>query len=211
MDQIIPRQAYNFGKLDEKKLLPDPIHQFQKWFKEVLRSNTPHPNAMTLATASRKGRPSARMVLLKGFDENGFIFYTNYKSRKSKEIHENPFGSLVFYWPGFERQVIIAGRVKKISHQESERYFSCRPRESCLAAWSSQQGDKIQSREALEKKFNAMVEKYQGKQIPLPSNWGGFCLKPETIEFWQGRANRLNDRILYTKSKGRWTKQRLQP
>ena len=211
IDKIIFRRPYRFGKLDEKDLVSDPIRQFEKWFEQALRSQILHPNAMTLATASRKGKPSARMVLLKGFDQNGFVFYTHYKSHKGKEICENPAGSLVFYWPELERQVIAAGRIQKVPQKESKRYFSRRPRLSCLAAWASQQSEPIKSRQDLDKKFDEMSAKYHGKEIPLPPDWGGFRMKPETIEFWQGRENRLNDRILYIKKGKHWTKKRLQP
>ncbi|MBI3313824.1 MAG: pyridoxamine 5'-phosphate oxidase [Candidatus Omnitrophica bacterium] len=213
LDQAFPqlRLQYTSGKLEERDLVSDPVVQFRKWFQAALRSKVRRPNVMTLATAGKNGKPSARTVLLKGFDKKGFVFFTNYQSRKGKDIDENPFGTLVFYWPEVERQVIVRGRVERISRKESGKYFQLRPRDSRLAAWVSRQGEEIKNRRELEKRFNRVAAFYENREIPLPPYWGGYELKPETLEFWQGRKNRLNDRILYTKSRGRWRKKRLQP
>jgi pyridoxamine 5'-phosphate oxidase len=168
-------------------------------------------NAATLATADKNGIPSARIVLLKGMDECGFIFFTNYGSRKGRELSENPNASLVFYWQQLERQVCIAGPVEKVSREESESYFKSRPRGSQLAAWASNQSDVAIDRAALETKWNEMERKFPN-EVPLPPNWGGYALKPERIEFWQGRASRLHDRFCYTRRKNNsWKLERLAP
>jgi pyridoxamine 5'-phosphate oxidase len=166
---------------------------------------------MVLATADKNGWPSSRTILLKGVDERGFIFYTNYDSRKGRELAENPNAALTFYWPGSERQVCVTGTVSKISVQESENYFKSRPRGSQLAAWASNQSDAVPDRAALDKKWDEMAAKFP-KDIPLPPNWGGYVLKPERIEFWQGRVNRLHDRFCYTRQPDNsWKLERLSP
>ena len=168
-------------------------------------------NAMTLATVDQAGRPSARMVLLKGVDEHGFVFFTNYDSRKGLELGENPSAALTFYWADLGRQVCVAGAVSKLSHDESEAYFKSRPRGSRLAAWASPQSSVIPDRAVLEKRWNAIAAKFPG-EVPLPANWGGYVLKPERIEFWQGRLNRLHDRFCYTRQPGDvWKLERLAP
>ena len=209
------RREYSLAGLRRADLDADPIAQFQKWFRQAtqaLAQKEIDVNAATLATADKQGKPSARIVLLKGLDERGFIFFTNYASRKGRELAENPNASLVFYWQQLERQVCVAGLVKKISRAESEKYFKSRPRDSRLAAWASNQSDVVKDRTALEAKWNEMSSKFPGEEIPLPPDWGGYGLKPERIEFWQGRPGRLHDRFQYTRQKNNsWKMERLAP
>ena len=181
----------------------NPFKQFEAWYGEVLNSDIMEPTAVTLATASKDGIPSARTVLLKGFDENSFFFFTNYESRKGKNLIENPVGELLFYWMDLQRQVRISGRVEKTSREESEEYFKTRPIKSRIGAWASKQSSIIPNREHLEKQF-AEFEKKFGDDVPLPPHWGGFRLIPEQFEFWQGRESRLHDRICYMKKDGVW-------
>jgi pyridoxamine 5'-phosphate oxidase len=206
------RRNYSAGTLERTNLDADPIRQFQNWFdRAVAEHSSGEVNAMVLATADKKGRPSSRTILLKGVDDRGFIFYTNYGSRKGCEMAENPNAALAFYWPNSERQVCVAGTVSKISVQESEDYFKSRPRGSQLAAWASNQSDTVPDRDALDKIWDEMDAKFP-KDIPLPPNWGGYVLKPERIEFWQGRVNRLHDRFCYTRqSDDSWKLERLSP
>jgi pyridoxamine 5'-phosphate oxidase len=208
------RREYTLGGLRRADLDANPIAQFKKWFEQATKALAQKEidvNAATLATADKNGKPSARIILLKGLDERGFIFFTNYGSRKGRELSENPNASLVFYWQQLERQVCIAGLVKKTSREESEKYFKSRPRGSQLAAWASNQSDVVADRVALEAKWNEMEKKFPN-EVPLPPNWGGFILKPERIEFWQGRASRLHDRFCYTRQKNNsWKLERLAP
>jgi pyridoxamine 5'-phosphate oxidase len=209
------RREYSLAGLRRADLDADPIAQFQKWFRQTTKALAQKEidvNAATLATVDKQGKPSARIVLLKGLDERGFIFFTNYASRKGRELAENPNASLVFYWQQLERQVCVAGLAKKISRAESEKYFKSRPRDSRLAAWASTQSDVVKDRTALEAKWNEMSSKFPGEEIPLPPNWGGYVLKPERIEFWQGRPGRLHDRFRYTRPKNNsWKLERLAP
>lgn len=209
------RREYALTGLRRSDLDANPIAQFQKWFRQATKALAQKEidvNAATLATADKQGKPSARVVLLKGLDERGFIFFTNYDSRKGRELAENPNASLVFYWQQLERQVCVAGLVKKISRAESEKYFKSRPRDSRLAAWASNQSDGVKDRTALEAKWNEMSAKFPGEEIPLPPNWGGYVLKPERIEFWQGRPSRLHDRFQYMRQKNNsWKLERLAP
>ena len=188
----------------------NPIKQFAKWYKTVLKSGLKEPTAMTLATASKGGVPSARTVLLKGYDEKGFLFFTNYGSRKGRELSENPFAELLFYWMDLRKQVRISGRVEKVSKEESEKYFKTRPLNSQIGAWASRQSKIIRDRKFLEEKYKEYSEKYK-EDVPLPPFWGGFRLIPERFEFWQGRENRLHDRICYLKKNGEWEIMRLAP
>lgn len=188
----------------------NPIKQFAKWYKTVLKSGLKEPTAMTLATASKGGVPSARTVLLKGYDEKGFLFFTNYGSRKGRELSENPFAELLFYWMDLRKQVRISGRVEKVSKEESEKYFKTRPLNSQIGAWVSRQSEIIPDRKFLEEKYKEYSEKYK-EDVPLPPFWGGFRLIPERFEFWQGRENRLHDRICYLKKNGEWEIMRLAP
>jgi len=228
------RRDYSTGALERSELNANPLEQFQDWFAHANAENSgsrwrkisialfklwhallghspPVVNAMVLATVDKEGKPSTRTVLLKGVDERGFAFYTNYDSRKGRELAENPNAALTFYWPDLERQVCVAGTVSKLSVAESERYFKSRPRGSQLSALVSNQSDIVPDRAALEKKWDEMAAKFPG-EIPLPPNWGGFVLKPERIEFWQGRVNRLHDRFSYTRQPDNsWKLERLSP
>jgi pyridoxamine-phosphate oxidase len=206
------RSEYLSASLSEKDTHNDPIKQFEKWFNEALEAEVQEPTAMTLATATSDGRPSARIVLLKGFDNNGFVFYTNYLSRKGKEIAKNPLGALLFFWETLERQVRIEGVIEKVSREDSEKYFQTRPRASQLGAIASPQSQEIADREILEKKYGEAEAEYADKDILKPSYWGGYVLKPRLVEFWQGRESRLHDRILYKKIDNQnWKKVRLAP
>jgi pyridoxamine 5'-phosphate oxidase len=198
--------------LDERSVDPDPIRLFRRWFDEAIASGSRLPDAMTLATATKDGKPSARMVLLKQADEQGFVFYTNYNSRKARELDENPDAALVCYWVQLDRQVRVEGRVERVSAAESDEYFRTRPRESQLGAIASPQSDVIENREFLEQRFRDFEDMYRDRSVTRPAHWGGYRLKPEMIEFWQNRQGRLHDRILYQRqAAGTWTISRLAP
>jgi len=204
------RRQYTKSTLSVKNVSKDPFKQFEKWFAEVMNSGFFEPNAMTVATATRAGKPSARVVLLKGFDERGFVFYTNYKSKKGKELEENPFASLLFFWDKLERQVRIEGRIEKVSEQESTDYFNTRPYKSRVGAWASKQSSVIENRSVIVSEFLKYMMKFR-THVPLPPVWGGYRLVPDSFEFWQGRPNRLHDRISYTLNKKIWKIERLAP
>lgn len=198
--------------LDERNVDANPIRQFQLWFDEAVGRGLPLAEAMTLCTATTDGKPSARMILLKGVAESAFVFYTNYRSRKARELDANPFAALVFYWEPLERQVRVEGKVARISAEESDKYFQTRPRESQLGAIASPQSDVIESRELLEQEFEELEQKYSGRTIERPNHWGGYRLVPERIEFWKGRPGRLHDRFLYElQADGSWNRSRLAP
>jgi pyridoxamine 5'-phosphate oxidase len=205
------RREYARAGLRESDAEVDPIEQFRGWFDEALAANLHEPNAMTLATATPDGRPSARVVLLKGFDERGFVFYTNYEGRKARELEINPLCALAFYWGELERQVRVEGRAGRISDEESDAYFAGRPRGSQLGAWASEQSRPVRDRGALEVRLRELEEEYEDREVPRPPFWGGYRIEPETIEFWQGRENRLHDRLRYRRSNGHWRRERLQP
>lgn len=205
------RKEYTKAALDEKKVSTSPLEQFALWFEEAKNSGLTEPNAMVLATAAKDGRPSARVVLLKEFTDNGFVFFTNYESRKGNELEENPFASLLFFWADLERQIRIEGKVEKISQKESEDYFKTRPLKSRIGAWASKQSSVIKSREDVVKKFLLYSAKFSLTGVPLPEFWGGYILKPDTFEFWQGRESRLHDRIRYRLYDCQWIIERLSP
>ena len=206
------RREYALAGLKESDLDPNPFKQFDKWFQQALAAGLPEPNAMTLATATPDGKPSARVVLLKGFDERGFVFFTNYESQKGRELSANPLAALVCYWAELERQVRISGRASRVTVEESEDYFHSRPLGSQLGAWASQQSEVVGGRKILEDKLEQLTQKYQTTPVPLPPCWGGYLVTPESIEFWQGRPNRLHDRLRYTIQRGdQWLIERLSP
>lgn len=197
--------------LDERDVDPDPILQFGRWFQDAVAALIPEPNSMTVATATRDGTPSARMVLLKGFDERGFVFYTNYDSRKGRELEENPRASLVFFWAQLHRQVRVEGEVSRVSAEESNTYFNSRPIGSRLGAWVSQQSQVIGSRDDLDRRLAELVEEYADREPTRPSYWGGYRVSPRSIEFWQGRPDRLHDRLRYRRENEQWRLERLSP
>ncbi len=206
------RTDYQKHSLSEKDIKANPFEQFGIWFDEAVKAEVMEPNALTLATATKEGIPSARIVLLKGFDQKGFSLYTNYLSKKGKDMAKNPFASMVFFWPELQRQVRIDGKIVKLSKEESEAYFNSRPFESRIGAISSPQSQVIPNRESLDVVYKNMEEKYKGQSVPKPAHWGGYLLSPIAIEFWQGRPSRLHDRMKYVlMEKGKWKIERLAP
>ena len=204
------RKDYRLQSLEEKDVYADAIQQFTYWWNEAVNSEIEEVNAMTLATATIAGVPSARIVLLKDYDENGFVFFTNYQSHKGKEMEEKPKAALVFFWKELERQVRIEGNIEKIEAKDSDAYFNSRPIGSRIGAWASPQSQVIGNRKNIEENAAAVQAKF-GDEIPRPAHWGGYRLKPAKIEFWQGRSNRLHDRLLYTKHANGWNIERLAP
>jgi len=205
------RREYTKGSLDESQLAEDPVGQFAAWFFRATHSGLIEPSAMTLATSTREGRPSARIVLLKAFGPDGFVFYTDYRSRKSEELLDNPRAALLFYWDALERQVRILGNVAKISREQSESYFRTRPAGSQLGAWASHQSSVIRNRAELEERLRQVTARFGEDPVPLPEHWGGWALVPYEFEFWQGRPDRLHDRIRYRRHATGWTIDRLSP
>ncbi|HEY3243225.1 MAG TPA: pyridoxamine 5'-phosphate oxidase [Phycisphaerae bacterium] len=206
------RREYESEGLHEADMNPDPFKEFARWFDEACSGGLLQPDAMTLATATPDGRPSARMVLLKHFDERGFVFYTNYHSRKGRELAQNPYAALVFYWPELDRQVRISGTVQLGSREESEAYFRTRPLGAQLSACASEQSEMVESRGVLEARVRALLSESQGKDVPCPDNWGSYRLIPDEFEFWQGRIDRLHDRLRYRCQPDRtWRIERLAP
>ncbi len=191
------RTNYQGELLDEKQVNPDPLEQFDTWLREAIDAELTEPTAMILATATASGIPSVRTVLLKSYDRKGFVFYTNYKSRKGTEIEENPHASVLFFWPQLQRQVRLSGILSKTDPADSERYFKERPVESRISAWVSSQSQPLDSKAELEENYRLFEEKYSSKEIPYPPFWGGYCLSPQAYEFWQGQPNRLHDRVEY--------------
>jgi len=216
IDKAMPladlRRDYSLSGLSEKDLARDPVRQFEKWFEEAEAAKIPEPNAMVCSLATRTGLPSSRMVLLKGVDGRGFVFYTNYESQKGRALAENSRASLLFPWIALERQVIVDGVANKLTREESDAYFHSRPRASQLGAWASPQSAVIAGRSVLEAALKTLEEKYAGLEVPLPPYWGGYRVQPETIEFWQGRHSRLHDRLRYRRdASNTWVIERLAP
>jgi pyridoxamine 5'-phosphate oxidase len=205
------RKDYGLAGLLEKDLAKDPFRQFDRWFQEALAAKLMEPNACVLATAGRDARPTARVMLLKGVDGRGFTFFTNHDSRKGRALDANPQAALVFPWFPMERQVLVEGPVTRVSREEAAAYFHSRPRGSQLGAWASPQSTAVASRDVLEESFKAIEKKYAGQEVPLPPHWGGYRLAPETVEFWQGRASRLHDRLRYRRENDGWVVERLAP
>ena len=205
------RHDYSQKELSRSSVDPDPIAQFSRWMDAALDSAVIEPTAMTLSTVDLSGKPSSRVVLLKGFDENGFVFYTNYESKKGSDIASNPHVSLHFFWPDLERQIIIAGIAGRTSREESESYFASRPLESRIGAWASKQSSVITARDELERSVAQIRARFANGEVPCPPFWGGFRVKPRRIEFWQGRRSRLHDRIVYDRVDSNWKIERLSP
>jgi pyridoxamine 5'-phosphate oxidase len=198
--------------LSKRDLDPDPIAQFRVWLDDARAEGISLPEAVALATVDGRGRPSVRYVLLRGVDRRGFVFYTNYESRKGRELNANPSAGMAFYWPELHRQVCVTGTVERTSREESEAYFRSRPREARVGAWASRQSEVVSSREELDARYREIDARYPGDAVPLPANWGGFRLAPETVEFWKGREHRLHDRFRYTmQTDGTWVIERLFP
>ncbi|HEY7330576.1 MAG TPA: pyridoxamine 5'-phosphate oxidase [Gemmataceae bacterium] len=206
------RKEYTWSDLYEADVAADPLRQFEKWFQEAIAAKLPEPNAMTLATTTPDGQPSARMVLLKGFDASGFTFFTNYESRKGRELATNPRAALLFFWAEFHRQVRIEGTVERVSEAESDTYFRSRPLGSRLGAWASAQSEVIASRAVLEERVREAMQRFPDGEVPCPPNWGGYRVVPLSIEFWQGRPDRLHDRLRYQRIQpSGWRIERLSP
>lgn len=206
------RNEYSSHGLRRADLHSNPLQQFSAWFSAALAADIRDANAMSLATATPNGKPSVRVVLLKGFDEHGFVFFTNYDSEKGEQLEANPHAELVFYWPPLERQVRVRGTVERTSREDSAAYFHSRPEGSQIGAWVSKQSEVIDARQVLDARLEAMKERYRTGEIPLPPHWGGYCLKPDRYEFWQGRPNRLHDRFRYSRRQdGPWVIDRLAP
>ena len=209
---MLARKEYRQQALLESEIDPDPIAQFQKWFAAAVAANVPEPEAATLATCTPAGRPSARLVLLKGCDQRGLVIFTNYDSRKGRELAQNPCAALVFWWVALERQIRLEGRVEKVAPEESDAYFRTRPRGSQLGAWASAQSQTAASRDAIQARLRDLETQYENREVPRPPHWGGFRLLPDSFEFWQGQPNRLHDRLHYRKREaGGWVITRLWP
>jgi pyridoxamine 5'-phosphate oxidase len=211
-DPAASRYEHAAQGLRRSDLDPDPIKQFANWFTAAIEAGIRDVNAMSLATTAQGDKPSVRIVLLKGFDQDGFVFFTNYESEKGKQLQANPHAALAFYWIELDRQIRISGKAEKTSREESQTYFHSRPLGSQLSAWASRQSEVLDGRRVLEARMAQMTERFRGKPVPLPPHWGGYRVKPDTMEFWQGRPNRLHDRFRYTRqADGGWLIERLAP
>ena len=205
------RREYAVGGLDEADLTPSPVAMFEAWMRDVLRAGLHEPNAMVLSTVSAQGRPSSRTVLLKGLDEGGFVFFTNYSSRKGTELAATPRCSLLFLWHVLERQVRVEGAAMRLSADENDAYFWTRPRASQIGAWASPQSEVVADRSALDERYSLLAQRFADERVPRPENWGGYCVEPESVEFWQGRLGRMHDRIRYRRTPDGWVTERLAP
>lgn len=204
------RKTYRRTELHEEQISSNPIDQLQRWLEDAAGADVPEPNAMSVSTCA-SGRPSSRMVLLRRLDAGGLVFYTSYFSRKGRELEENPYASALFYWPQLERQVRIEGYVQRVSDDESDAYFASRPRGHQIGAWASEQSEPVENRELLDQRMRDYEERFEGEDVPRPHSWGGYAIVPERIEFWQGRPNRMHDRLEFVRSHGVWSMRRLQP
>lgn len=211
--EYIAKLRHDFCKmeLDESTAVPDAIAQFECWFRQAVDGQVNEPNAFVLSTVGSDHKPSARVVLLRDFNESGFVFYTNYNSRKGRELDQNPHATMTFFWPELERQVRVEGKIMKQSSAVSDEYFAARPRTSKLGAWASPQSDPLPTRKVLDEALVTVDKRFEGQEVPRPEWWGGFVLQPDRIEFWQGRPNRLHDRLLYSRNGFEWTIIRLAP
>ncbi len=211
MSRVDLRREYMKAALSERDVPADPFVLFDRWFTDAVRAEVRDANAMTLATADATGAPSARIVLLKGLDTRGFVFYTDYRSRKAEELDANPHAALLFYWPELERQVRVTGRVSRVAREETEAYFATRPRGSRIGAWASEQSHIIPGRSTLDAAVAEVEKRFADADVPAPPHWGGFRVMPDAVEFWQGRSNRLHDRLRYVRAGDGWRVERLAP
>jgi pyridoxamine 5'-phosphate oxidase len=205
------RREYGDAGLDQPDLAPDPIAMFRRWMHDTVVAGLHEPNAMVVSTVSSEGRPSSRMVLLKGVDERGFVFYSNYDSRKGGELAGNPRAALLFPWHDLQRQVRVEGTTERVSQEESQRYFASRPRASQLGAWASPQSEVVDSRDELDRRYAETERRFDDTDVPLPENWGGYRVAPDVVEFWQGRRGRMHDRLVYRRTTDGWAAVRLAP
>lgn len=211
LDLAALRESYTRAGLTEAEAGPDPFALFTRWFEEAVTARVPEPNAMTLATVGEDGQPAARIVLLKELDAEGFVFYTNYESRKGRDLAARPRAALVFWWVALERQVRVEGTVERVPAAVSDAYFAARPRDSQLGAWASEQSRRVESRETLAARLTELEAQFEGQEVPRPPHWGGYRVVPTLLEFWQGRPSRLHDRIVYTREDEAWSRERLAP